>query len=290
MIAVSIKKSTILKAITLTLALMTAVASTVFCAFAENPSTPNNGIHVPILMYHSILNDPSRTGKYVITPASLEQDLQYLQSHNYTTIFMTDLINYVYQGTPLPERPIILTFDDGHLNNKTYLYPLLEKYNMKAVISVVGSYTENYSQNPDPNPAYAYLTWEDIRDLSQSDYIEIQNHSYDMHGNQERHGAKKKWNETSEQYKNFFCSDVSKMQQCLEQNSGVCPNTFAYPFGLISEESNDYIKEMGFKASLSCRERENIITQDPNDLYELGRYNRSGLTDTQSIMKKANIA
>ena len=108
-----------------------------------------DGVSLPILMYHSVLKDKSRAGKYVVSPDTLEQDMLYLKGCGYTTVVMEDLINYVENGVPLPEKPVMLTFDDGHLNNKTYVYPLLQKHGMKAVISIVGEYTELFSNTPD---------------------------------------------------------------------------------------------------------------------------------------------
>ena len=83
------------------------------------------GIVLPIIMYHSILRDNARTGQYVITPARLEQDMLYLRERGYTTVGVNDLIEYVYNGVPLPEKPVMLTFDDAYYNNLTYLEPLL---------------------------------------------------------------------------------------------------------------------------------------------------------------------
>ena len=80
-------------------------------------------IEVPIIMYHSILKDSSRSNKYTVTPAVLEEDLKYIKDKGYTTVTIADLISYVYNDTPLPEKPIVLTFDDGHYNNYGYLFP-----------------------------------------------------------------------------------------------------------------------------------------------------------------------
>lgn len=139
------------------------------------------GTELLILMYHSVLKDPAKTGMYVITPSRLEGDMKYLKERGYETVVTEDLIDHVYYGKQLPEKPVILTFDDGHYNNLAYALPLLEQYDMQAVISVVGKYTERYSENEDKNPAYAYLSWEDIITLVHSGRVEIQNHSYDMH-------------------------------------------------------------------------------------------------------------
>ena len=121
------------------------------------------GIKLPIIMYHSILKDQSRSGKYVITPDMLKQDLEYISSKGYTTITMTDLIRYVYDDAPLPEKPIIITFDDGDYNNYGYAVPILKELNMKAVFSIVGEYTNRYSETGETNLNYSYMRWEDIK-------------------------------------------------------------------------------------------------------------------------------
>ena len=96
---------------------------------------------LPVIMYHSVLSDPSRTGDYVITPDEFEKDLIYIKSKGMNTVTPDMIIDYVDNGTPLPADPILLTFDDGHLNNMTYALPLLQKYDMYATVSVVGAYT-----------------------------------------------------------------------------------------------------------------------------------------------------
>ena len=124
---------------TLAVMIMLLTAAT----FTTVTASEEEGIRVPIVMYHSVLK--SRTGKYIVSPEQLEQDLKYIQERGYETIVMADLIEYVENGRELPERPIMLTFDDGYYNNLHYVVPLLEKYNMRAVISVVGKYTDDYS-------------------------------------------------------------------------------------------------------------------------------------------------
>ncbi len=60
---------------------------------------------MPIIMYHSILKDPSAAGDYVISPKLFEADMEYLKDHGYQTVFMQDLIDYVYEDDPLPISP-----------------------------------------------------------------------------------------------------------------------------------------------------------------------------------------
>ena len=252
------------------------------------PAQPE-GISLPIIMYHSILRDNARTGEYVITPSSLEQDMLYLKERGYTAIGVNDLIEYVYNGTPLPEKPVMLTFDDGYYNNLTYLEPLLMEYDMKAVVSAVGSYTQQYSQSGDKNPGYAYLSWEDLKQMNQRGYIEIQNHSYDMHKNSGRLGAGRKQGESLEVYSQALSDEVMRMDKNLKEKCGITSLCFTYPFGRISEESEEILKSLGFRATLSCYEPLNYITREPECLFQLGRYNRHGARTTAQFMKKAGI-
>lgn len=246
-------------------------------------------IEVPIIMYHSILKDPSRSNKYTVTPSVLEEDLKYIKDNGYTTVTISDLISYVYDDTPLPEKPIVLTFDDGHYNNYGYLFPLLEKYDMKAVISIVGSYTDKFTETDEANLNYSYLRWKDIKELMDTGRIEFQNHTYSLHSNTgKRNGTKKIKGETDEHYKNVLEEDILKLQQEFEENTNYTPQCFTYPFGGISNASLNMIKELGFKASLSCEQGINKLTKNPNSLYLLKRYNRPSYISTYNFFQKIN--
>lgn len=252
-------------------------------------ATSEDYIDVPIIMYHSILKDPSRSNKYTVTPAVLEEDLKYIKDKGYTTVTIADLISYVYDDSPLPEKPIVLTFDDGHYNNYGYLFPLLEKYDMKAVISIVGSYTDKFSETDEANLNYSYLRWKDIKELMDTGRIEFQNHTYSLHSNTgKRIGTKKIKGETDEHYKSILKDDILKLQQEFEGNTNYTPKCFTYPFGGISNASLDIIKELGFKASLSCEQGINKLTKNPNSLYLLKRYNRPSYISTYNFFQKIN--
>ncbi|MDD6485011.1 MAG: polysaccharide deacetylase family protein [Clostridiales bacterium] len=243
-------------------------------------------VSVPVLMYHIVLENPDGN-KYTVSPADFENDLKFLSSRGYTAIVIQDLINYVQDGAALPEKPVILTFDDGYYNNYVYVYPLLRRYGAKAVISIVGSYTDTYTENGDTNVGYAYLSWDNAREMAQSGLVEIQNHSYDLHSlGKGRQGAKKKSGESSEEYMAFLTRDIGSMQEKCLDKLGFAPTAFTYPFGLISNESADVIKALGFKASLSCAEGINEITKDPEQLYMLKRCIRTPSRSAADILSR----
>ena len=245
------------------------------------------GVRVPILMYHSVLKNPKMAGMYVVSPDTLEQDLKYIKKKGYTTVFVRELTEYVYQNAPLPEKPVVITLDDGYLNNLTYVLPLLEKYDMKATISVVGRYTEQATEDGAEKPSYSYLTIEEVQKLAESGRVEIGVHSYDMHGQEQRKGAGKRKGESTGAYQTEFRRDTEKALSVLKKSGLANPVVYSYPFGEISEESEPVLREMGFLATLSCRERQNYITKESACLWRLGRYNRPSGISTEHFMEKA---
>ena len=263
---VNFKKMTVyLLIIIITLSVVSAIAHT----------EEDTGVKVPIIMYHSILKNNPANSQYIVSPDMLESDLIFLKNNGYTTITVGDLINYVYNHAPLPEKPIILTFDDGHYNNYHYAYPLMKKYNMKMVISVVGCYTDQFSESDGANPNYSYLTWDEIAELQGSGYAEIQSHTYSMHSlSSNRLGCMKNKNESTEEYQRILYDDLLKLQEKLKNKTGSYPTAFTYPFGKVCKQSYDVIKKIGFKASFSCAEGTAEITRDPECLYLLKRYIR----------------
>ena len=249
----------------------------------------SQGTELPILMYHSVLRDEKRSGKYIVSPHTIEEDLAYLSGHGYTATLPAELAGIVNRGGRLPEKPVIISLDDGYLNNLTYVLPLLEQYDMKAVIAVVGSYSEKFSEKPDPNPAYAHLTWADITLLADSGRVEIANHSYDMHRQSPRRGAKRKTGESAADYYNALVEDAGRTQSLLEEYCGILPTTYAYPYGHISPESVPILREMGFTVLLTCTEKVNRIGNNPEVLFSLGRFNRAGGISTEKFMKQIGI-
>ena len=250
-------------------------------------SQPQNGVKLPIIMYHSILKDKSQSGKYVVTPAQLESDIEYLKSNGYTFVSAQEIIDYAEGGATLPEKPVMLTFDDGHFNFYGYVVPILEKTGAKAVVSIVGSYTDEYSESNIKNMSYGYMRWSEVYDMFLSNRVEVGNHSYDFHStNRGRNGSKKNKNESMAQYELLFRQDTEKAQNRCMTKTGFEPVIYTYPFGAYTEETTDWLKEMGFKITFSCTEGVNIITRDPNSLFLLMRYNRpSGISSEKYFAK-----
>ncbi|MBQ4339739.1 MAG: polysaccharide deacetylase family protein [Firmicutes bacterium] len=236
-----------------------------------------HSVFLPVIMYHSVV-EKGEVGDYVIHAETFEQDMIWLKDHGYETVFIEDIINYVYTGKALPKKPVMITFDDGMKNNMNTAYKVMEKYEAKGVYSVVGSYCDS---------GYPYMDWNELAEFAKYPFAEIQNHSYDLHGLGNRKGSTRMQEEGFCEYITGFASDTSKMQIMLEEKAGVTAACYTYPFGLVSQETYPVLEDLGFKVSLTCIEKGNMISKgDESCLYRLNRYNRSADESTEGFMRR----
>ena len=117
--------------------------------------------HVPMLMYHYLSEPPTGSDKIrrdlSVTPARFAAHLDRLQSEGYTTISLYALMDYLTHGAPLPAKPVILTFDDGYLDNYTNAFPLLKAHGMTATFFVITDFLDE--KRPE------YMSWEMAREM-----------------------------------------------------------------------------------------------------------------------------
>lgn len=245
-----------------------------------------DGILLPVLMYHSIAELPETD--FCVTPDTLKNDLQFLKENGYETVSAEMLIQYTLGNGTLPAKPVMLTFDDGLYNNLSTALPILEAYQMCAVFSIVGIFTDVYAPDAPHNPNYSYLTWSDIQQCVSSGIIELGNHTYDMHCNQNssRKGCSIMPGESEETYHNILYHDTILLQNRFQEQLHMLPVIFTYPYGFVSKESIPVLKKLGFQMTLTCLEQPNYITNNPECLFGIGRYNRPGNCSTSDFMKR----
>ncbi|MFN8597922.1 MAG: polysaccharide deacetylase family protein [Anaerolineae bacterium] len=139
---------------------------------------------VPILMYHYISTPPKATDKIrvglSVTPENFEAQLDLLTAKGYTTISLFDLYQHLATGQALPDKPIILTFDDGYVDNYENAFPALKARGMSATFFVLTAPTDNL----DP----AYMSWTQIKEMSDAgmdmqlhakDHVDLRHRDYD---------------------------------------------------------------------------------------------------------------
>ncbi len=252
-------------------------------------TSSENEVVLPVFMYHQVLDSPKKLGKYVVSPKELEADLRLLSDLGYETVTISDLVDFCNGARSLPEKVVMLTFDDGYRTDYQNVFPLLKKYNMKGVFSVVGAYTERYSTpGIDKHINYAHLAWNEISEMQASGLCEFQNHSYNMHSLTDRHGCLKINGEADSHYITVMHDDILSSQKLLTEKLGASPICFTYPFGGTNETLRNLITEEGFSATLGTYEKINVLSGDPKELFDIRRYNRAHGRNILKILEKAD--
>lgn len=272
--------------ITFTLLLITLCATGIqYCSYTEQAFAADS-VALPVLMYHSVLK--SRKGTYIVNPSQLEADFKRIIDEGYTAVTSEQVISFVDGKGELPAKPIMITFDDGHYNNMYYALPLLKKYDLHAVLNVIGKFSDFSTSSGDiDNPNYSHVTWDEVAEMSNGRVMEIGSHTYNMHNYKPRFGLSQNYGESDEQYVAALRSDIDKLQKILFEYTGKQCRVLAYPFGKYSTIAENTLVNMGFRMMFTCNEGVSYVTRGkPESLYKLKRINRSGLYDTATVINK----
>lgn len=239
---------------------------------------------LPALMYHHISADESARGDYVITPAELEADLRWLRENGYEAVSVRELDAWRRGEGGLPERPVLLSFDDAQLSFMLYALPLLEEYGMCAVLAVVGGYADEYTASGDRNPAYAYMSWADVAGAAASGRVEIASHTQSMHtASGARRGCRINPGEAAAGYAAALNADLERVERSIEAAAGARPYVFAYPFGFTCPEAEAALAERGYLAALTCEGRVNSLARG-GGMLTLARFNRAADAPAQALL------
>gem|GEM_PF-277759 len=231
-------------------------------------------IKLPILMYHQISPNRNSWNDYVISPEEFREDMEYINSLGWESIGIKDLLAWQRGEFEMPEKPVMITFDDGFRSLIEYAEPVLEEFGYKGVAAIIGSLCDqNNSENQYPGE-WDYLDWNDAMEISKRGIMELQCHSWDLHSSKSNAGCAKRWGETLQAYRRRLSEDLSKFISEFEKRKIDFCYTMAYPYGSYDRYTCDVVKDMGFDAAFTCTEKINILTGDPDELYYLGRFNR----------------
>ena len=132
---------------------------------------------------------------------------------------------------------------------------------------------------------YAHVTWDEIAEMAQSGLVEIGNHTYDLHTLTDRKGCRIKPGESEAAYRAMLTADVQTLQDRLTAVTGQAPAVFTFPYGNVCSQGCEVVEAMGFRVTLGCEEKVNIVTQgDPDCLKKLRRFNRAHGISSQSFL------
>lgn len=129
-------------------------------------ANPNQNRNIPVLMYHSISNVP---GNYLCVPPEIfEEQIKTILDYGFKPITATTYLSAMEKGTPLPKNPILITFDDGYLDNYDAAFPILKKYNVKVTIFMISGLIDKDKR---------MLSSNQILEMDHSGLVDFQSHT-----------------------------------------------------------------------------------------------------------------
>lgn len=226
------------------------------------PQTYGRQVRVPILTYHYISDNPNPAdlarNNLAVSPAKFEEQMKYLAESGYNTISLDTLYPALKGQTSLPSKPVILTFDDGYMDFYSIAYPILRQYNLHATVFIPTSLM---------NQGY-YLTWAQIREMSNSGLITFGAHSV-HHYNLPSVSA-----QTLEY-------ELAESRKVLQDNLGMPINFMAYPNGATNDQVIGFVKKAGYLGAVGTWPNK---IQSEGTIYNLPRLKVGGGANLQTFI------
>lgn len=212
---------------------------------------------IPILMYHSIAEDVTVQYKpFAVSPSLFAQHMEYLHLQGYTPMTVTQVVQAVSQRN-VPDRPVVLTFDDGFADFFTEALPVLQQYNFTATLYVATGFIGSTSRwlQREGEATRPMLTWDQLREISACG-IECGGHSH--------------WHPQLDTLPLAAARDeIVNCKQLLEDHLGQQVSTFAYPHGYHSTAIKRLVREAGYTSACAVGYAMSSATTDPFALVRL---------------------
>lgn len=238
----------------------------------EEPDPDAYTAQVSILMYHHLSEE-------TVSGPRLDEHLTALAGAGYTSVTFGELRAYVEQGAPLPDKPVVITFDDGYLSNLEIGLPILEKHGMKATIYVIGCSVGKDTYKDTGVAMTPHFSLEQAQRAQEGGLITIASHGYDIHEVQGRDpdpirtGVLQREDETEAEYAAFLHRDCGQFNQLMEPVLGRPADILAYPYGRCSVLSEILLAREGFYTTVTTRPGQNTVIKGlPQTLRSMNRY------------------
>jgi biofilm PGA synthesis lipoprotein PgaB len=239
------------------------------CSRDQNPN------EFTVLSYHEIA-DKSETldSTYAVTPSHFEEQIHWLMKEGYHFISINDILAYRKHAKPLPEKAVLMTFDDGYQSVYTNAYPLIKKYKIPVIIALVGSWMEaKNTVNFDGQmiPRDKFLSQTQIKEMVGSGLVEIGSHSYFLHkgiqgnpqGNMQPAMITRQWlndkkgYEDEKSYRQRITNDLSENNRFLKAYTGQKPRVIVWPYGYYNKTSRTIAARLGMEIGLTLDDGSN---------------------------------
>lgn len=259
----------------------------------NSASAASANTNLPILMYHDLTEDSAHTNSMTITADRFRLDMEFLREFGFTPLLPADLVSLTQNKQRLPEKPVMITFDDGYHSNYAYAYPILQSTGMKATIAIVARNVHLASTTDTPSHA---LTWPEIQEMVSSGIVEIGSHTYNLHNPQYGgmsapngiNGVMRLPGESQSAYRTRVGGDLQNSIQLITQYSGQPRvNYFSYPYGAYDKWMQPLLKENGILVSTLTNPGQ---AKPSVSLHQMPRYRITMQQSVSSLLRQTSSA
>ncbi len=245
-------------------------------------------VSVPILTYHETYAEQH---EYGITTELFESHMKALKEAGFTAVGFDDLRNYVEKGWPLPDKPVVITFDDGYSCNFEEAGPVLEKYGFKATIFAIGVSAGRTTYKDTGVAMNPHFGVQEAQEMIHSGLFSVQSHTFDMHQvsgldpEPIRKGVLQMEGETEAEYIQALRNDCTQEKRLL-RSMGTTFNVVAYPYGESSLLSELIYAEEGAWSTVTTVQKHNTLLKGlPQCLRKLSRYSCERDLSAEELLK-----
>ncbi|MCX6076252.1 MAG: poly-beta-1,6-N-acetyl-D-glucosamine N-deacetylase PgaB [Campylobacterales bacterium] len=228
-----------------------------------------------VLSYHEIANkSETMDSTYAVTPSNFDKQIHWLMDNGFHFVSVDDILKHRKNEKPLPNKAVLITFDDGYQSVYANAYPILKKYKVPSVIALVGSWLQAKDKVDFDGHAIArskFLSQNEIKEMVGSGLIEIASHSNSSHGgiqgnpqgNMEPAITTRKWlkdknsYEDEKSYQQRVYNDLSENSLFLEQYTGQKPRVMVWPYGRYNIEVRKIAEQLGMSMGLTLDDGSN---------------------------------
>lgn len=230
---------------------------------AEAPAPPPP-LTVPVLLYHHLEPGADGANGAILSIEEFAAQMAWLAANGYRTITTAELLDWLEGRQSLPERPVMITFDDGYRSNYTDAFPVLQQHGFTGVIFMVTGFAGQTIGR------FEYLGWDEMRAMAESGVIEIQAHSHDGHRQIGGEAALVAWSPDE------ILADWFTLTEAAD-GAGLPPVTaYAYPFGAHDEEAVETLRAAGVRLGFTVAPGRVARGDDPMRLSRLVVYPAMG--------------
>lgn len=228
---------------------------------------------IPILMYHKVNPDPKTGGLGLrVPPDQFEWQMKYLHRNGYQSISLTDVMDHFQKGKHLPDKPIVITFDDGYKDNYDFAYPIMQKYGYTGTIFVVSKAIGNtnfFDVEKHLQPVNKIMDWNEIKELDRAGFV-IGAHTVDH-----PHLA-----EVSPEVARY---QIEESKRALEHGLKKPVEVLAYPYGSYNDTVAQITQKAGYRAAVTT---ELGLAKPTSDPFKLKRIRVTGHYSNEKFIEE----